>query len=311
MSSNVQITGDWYEVSKTFLDRFGAQVPDPSQERRYTGKDPDWAEIAANLRPFIYESAPVDHLPELTRDILKSWLREPSVADPKFNEFDYYTGENLWADRSFVNGRHRLTGVFSVEPDLLVPIRCDLIRGLEDDVYELQLLRIAEAQALQTGLEQSGGLPSTPQNRRFLERLSAVSVREITKPTPEFPGDIVVSGREPDLSDRNEQHGLTFHLWHQGGQALVLLSRDAGLDYGVFAGNLRKFLDTFPQLAEMLANSTMVTFVGESHLQGRYAYRVVCLKESVRVTTQFPRTWGPEMQVCVCQAGVKLSRRSE
>ncbi|MDK8475973.1 MULTISPECIES: hypothetical protein [unclassified Corynebacterium] len=294
------INEHWFEFSKQRLDSFGAKVEDPTKEHRYPSQ-PDWYEIANNLRPFLFHDLNISNVSPTTARILKSWLTDPPKASTCFGGDP--ENNSPW---QVTNGRHRLTGVMSARPDLNIPVYWDIF-GYENGPYSEKVLASKIAQAELIEQERHSYLPRTVQNDRFLIALENLATKKFKKPEPKWPiSTVKVQGREPDHSFLSDDECNSAFVWKHNENALIVVDSVKTLYDDRFSSDWAELRGKIPELEHIIADSRNLTVVSEV---------MTGFKSDVHYT-YFPESkdffsihcWGPPIQVCICRAGVRLTR---
>lgn len=241
----------WFSTSAAGLSGHGATVENPSAERRHENKPvPDWEAVGTAVRRLfcldgVVEGAepqgepPAAAVDAVTADlgveeerIVRDWLRSPPAALA-----DFSAGKN-WGVR---NGRHRLTGVWSVRPEWELPIMWDYPDpDTEKETPELANM-ILDAAADTFGDFTAGRLElqSTPVNLGFLTGIRRLSLQEHYVDDVPEPLNFTWSGPDPDRY--LDKHGTcTVYAWPIGDEALIVVESSLGLGR---SGSYQKLLE--------------------------------------------------------------------
>lgn len=290
----------WFEISKETLERFGATVEDPRNEGRYQSQ-PDWEEIADNLRPYLLEGVKLDKVSETSKNIIESWLSGPPTASILF------TGnpetKQPW---NVTNGRHRLTGLMSVRPTLKIPVYWQGF-GSVGGPYSEQVCASKLARFELQEQKTHSFLPKTDQNKKFLEALQDLAEAKFRKPAPDWPSSkIDIAGRDADLSFRSDTETYSAFVWFRNQSALIVLNSVRVLFHDGFQGEWKEITRNLPQLASIVANKSRVTVISEV-MTGIHS-DIHFTELDVNSGFDSVLEWGPPIQDGICRAGVRLRR---
>lgn len=294
------INEHWFEFSKQTLDRFGAEVEDPTREHRYSSQ-PDWHEIADSLRPFLFQNLDISEVSPRSAMILNSWLTEPPVANICFKV--HPESHSQW---QVTNGRHRLTGVMRARPDLNIPVYWSTFES-ENGPYSEQICGSKAAQIELAEQNKHSYLPKTQQNDRFLNALTKLATKKIQKPAPQWPASKVkIQGRAPDhafLSD-NEIHSV--FVWKSNGNALIIVNSARVFYHDSFSSDWGEIQKRIPELEYVIADCRKFTVVSEVRKGFRADVHYTDFTNLDDLSSI--HFWGPRIQICICRVGMRVTK---
>lgn len=243
----------WFSTSAAGLSRHGVTVENPSSERRHEDKPvPDWEAVGIAVRRLFCLDSVVDGadpqgeptgaaVAAVTADlgveetrIVRDWLRGPPAALA-----DFSAGKN-WGVR---NGRHRLTGVWSVRPEWELPIMWDHPDpDTEKETPELaNMILDAAATTFDDFTAGRLELQSTPVNLRFLTGLRRLALQEHYSEEALGPGPLNFTWSGPDPDRYLDKDGTcTVYAWPIGDEALIVVESAVGLGR---SGSYNKLLE--------------------------------------------------------------------
>lgn len=226
----------WFSISANDLAKVGAEVEDPSPEGRHEDRDEiDWKSVGIAVRRlFGLTDTPLEGadpqggatedavaaatagLGDRERNIVTDWLR----VGPPEALVDFAAKKDQW---TVSNGRHRLTGVWSVEPDWQVPLQLAIPDVDGDESATTVNMALAGFRDLRADLDAGRvSLPDTTVNAAFTTAVHTLAARpNVGAPVPK-PLHFTWSGPDPERFFHNDGFSRVF-AWPKGKNLMLVL----------------------------------------------------------------------------------------
>lgn len=300
----------WFSTSAAELaQRYGVAVEDPTDEGRYTDLPvPDWEAIGTALRRLFGLAGPVvaganpqgqptqdaidtvtAELGETDTEIVEYWLRfPPPVLTPAGTNSAAAAG---WGVR---DGRHRLTGVWSVHPEWQLPVMWDIPDP--DDEGEPDFVR---NQAIDNALQVDGDLasghlqlPDSQVNTAFTARVRDLAQRPRHAQRALLPRGFTWTGPDPEIFLNGEGFTHVF-AWPQGDELLLVVQSTATLGRESIHSNIVSISNRAEneRLAELLRAAEQATVLGPVTAPGGVFWQAQTLSTSeIRYGRELPKS---------------------
>lgn len=231
----------WFSINASELtERYGAAVNNPESENRHSDRDGiDWPAVGTAVRrlfcltdPGVAGADPQGNpssaaiaevaagLGPAEEKIVRSWLSEPPDASIDFHRADRW---------GVTNGRHRLTGVWSVHPEWDLPIRMELkdpsIQPAAAAANEL----IDEAIAWRDSLDRDVELPDNSVNRKYRTGLDAFASYPRQTVQLKKPRLFNWSGSPAPQQFTNVNENHQVFVWTEGEELLLVIESSAAM----------------------------------------------------------------------------------